>query len=154
MLLLLSPFSPAFSHVCCCHRSLLLSPIRVVVVTVLPCFLPYMLLLLSPFSHAFSHTCCYCCCHRSILLSPTHVVVTVFPCFLPYMLLLLLSPYMLLLLSPFSPASPHIYLFYLLYLSSVKVCHVAGRRDAGSESLWLMYDPPPLCAVLVVQFSH
>ena len=39
----------------------------------------------------------------------------------------------------------------LLYLSSVKVCHVAGRRDAGSESLWLMYDPPR-CAVLVVQF--
>ena len=34
-------------------------------------------------------------------------------------------------------------LLYLLYLSSVKVCHVAGRRDAGSESLWLMYDLPP-----------
>ena len=33
----------------------------------------------------------------------------------------------------------------LLYLSSVKVCHVAGRRDAGSESLWLMYDPPMCC---------
>ena len=37
------------------------------------------------------------------------------------------------------------YTYTLLYLSSVKVCHVAGRRDAGSESLWLKYDPPMCC---------
>ena len=44
-------------------------------------------------------------------------------------------------------------LLYLLYLSSVKVCHVAGRRVLGMQGQKAYgLCTTPLCAVLVVQF--